>query len=63
MAALAQTEEFSRVGVTKAEYEEWGGDRVRRGGVKGGAAAPGSVVNPHLAYLLASAVLKWLLAF
>jgi actin-related protein 5 len=30
MAAFAQTEEFSRVGVTKAEYEEWGGERVRR---------------------------------
>jgi actin-related protein 5 len=30
MAAFAQTEEFARVGVTKAEYEEWGGERVRR---------------------------------
>ncbi|KAN0105718.1 hypothetical protein V8E52_010774 [Russula decolorans] len=30
MAAFAQTEEFSRVGVTKAEYEEYGGERVRR---------------------------------
>lgn len=30
MAAFAQTEEFSRVGVTKAEYEEWGGERLRR---------------------------------
>ena len=30
MAAFAQTEEFKRVGVSKAEYEEWGGERVRR---------------------------------
>ncbi|KAI0286426.1 actin-like ATPase domain-containing protein [Russula brevipes] len=30
MAAFAQTEEFARVGVTRAEYEEWGGERVRR---------------------------------
>lgn len=30
MAAFAQTEEFSRVGVTKAEYDEWGGERIRR---------------------------------
>ena len=30
MATFAQTEEFSRVGVTKAEYEEWGGERMRR---------------------------------
>ena len=30
MAAFAQTEEFSHVGVTKAEYEEYGGERVRR---------------------------------
>jgi actin-related protein 5 len=30
MAAFAQTEEFERVGVTKAEYEEWGGERIRR---------------------------------
>jgi len=30
MAAFAQTEEFARVGVSKAEYEEWGGERVRR---------------------------------
>ena len=30
MAAFAQPEEFSRIGVTKAEYEKWGGERVRR---------------------------------
>jgi actin-related protein 5 len=30
MAEFAQTEEFAHVGVTKAEYDEWGGERVRR---------------------------------
>ncbi|KAI0048851.1 actin-like ATPase domain-containing protein [Auriscalpium vulgare] len=30
MAAFAQTPEFSRAGVTRAEYDEWGGERVRR---------------------------------
>ena len=28
--AFAQTEELSRVGVTKAGYEEWGGERLDR---------------------------------
>ncbi|KAI0820631.1 actin-like protein Arp5p [Trametes gibbosa] len=30
MAAFARTDAFRRVGVTKAEYEEWGGERVKR---------------------------------
>ncbi|KAH9891307.1 actin-like protein Arp5p [Cubamyces lactineus] len=30
MADFAKTDEFARVGVTKAEYEEWGGERVKR---------------------------------
>jgi actin-related protein 5 len=30
MAEFAQTEEFERVSVTKAEYDEWGGVRVHR---------------------------------
>ena len=30
MAKFAQTEEFAKVGVTKAEYEEWGGERIKR---------------------------------
>ena len=30
MAAFTRTEEFRKVGVTKAEYEEYGGERVRR---------------------------------
>ena len=30
MADFAKTEEFPRVGVTRAEYEEWGGERVKR---------------------------------
>ncbi|KAH9949526.1 actin-like ATPase domain-containing protein [Amylocystis lapponica] len=30
MAAFAKTDEFTRVSVTKAEYEEWGGERVKR---------------------------------
>ncbi|KAI0932855.1 hypothetical protein AcW1_000146 [Taiwanofungus camphoratus] len=30
MADFAKTDEFQRVGVTKAEYEEWGGERVKR---------------------------------
>jgi actin-related protein 5 len=30
MADYAQTDEFRTVGVSKAEYEEWGGERVKR---------------------------------
>ncbi|KAF8605000.1 actin-like protein Arp5p [Ceratobasidium sp. AG-I] len=30
MSRFASTEEFKRVMVTKAEYEEWGGERIRR---------------------------------
>ena len=30
MAKFARTDELSRVSVTKAEYEEWGGERIRR---------------------------------
>ncbi|PSS06632.1 hypothetical protein PHLCEN_2v3588 [Hermanssonia centrifuga] len=30
MADFAQTAEFPRVGVTKEEYEEWGGERIKR---------------------------------
>jgi len=30
MADFAKREEFSHVSVTKTEYEEWGGDRIRR---------------------------------
>ncbi|KAI0327265.1 actin-like protein Arp5p [Cubamyces sp. BRFM 1775] len=30
MADFAKTDEFARVGVTKAEYEEWGGERIKR---------------------------------
>ncbi|KAH7883999.1 hypothetical protein F5I97DRAFT_2045746, partial [Phlebopus sp. FC_14] len=30
MAALANTEEFRNVGVTRAQYEEWGGERTKR---------------------------------
>lgn len=30
MADFAKTSEFSSVGVTKAEYEEWGGERIRK---------------------------------
>ncbi|KAB5594304.1 Chromatin remodeling complex subunit [Ceratobasidium theobromae] len=30
MDQFARTEEFSKVVVTKAEYEEWGGERIRR---------------------------------
>ncbi|KAJ3510443.1 hypothetical protein NLJ89_g4666 [Agrocybe chaxingu] len=30
MAAFSQTEEFGRVGMSKAEYEEFGGERVKR---------------------------------
>lgn len=30
MAGFAQTNEFKTVGVTKEEYEEWGGERIRR---------------------------------
>ncbi|KAH8981543.1 chromatin remodeling complex subunit [Lactarius akahatsu] len=30
MAAFAQTDELKRVAMSKADYEEWGGERVRR---------------------------------
>ncbi|GJE94232.1 actin-like protein Arp5 [Phanerochaete sordida] len=30
MADFARTDEFARVSVTKAEYEEWGGERIKR---------------------------------
>ncbi|CAL1697345.1 unnamed protein product [Somion occarium] len=30
MADFARTDELKRVGVTKAEYEEWGGERIKR---------------------------------
>ncbi|KAI0762343.1 hypothetical protein C8Q74DRAFT_1289737 [Fomes fomentarius] len=30
MADFAKTEEFKSVGVTRAEYEEWGGERIKR---------------------------------
>jgi len=30
MAAFSRTEEFARVGVTKQEYEEHGGERIKR---------------------------------
>jgi actin-related protein 5 len=30
MAAFARTDEFERVGITRAEYDEWGGERVKR---------------------------------
>ena len=30
MAEFARTEEFGKVGVTKTEYEEWGGERIRK---------------------------------
>ena len=30
MADFAKTEEFKKVGVTRAEYEEWGGERIKR---------------------------------
>ena len=30
MADFARTDEFHRVGVTRAEYEEWGGERIKR---------------------------------
>ncbi len=30
MAHFSRTEEFRKVGVSKAEYEEWGGERIRR---------------------------------
>ncbi|TCD67456.1 Actin- protein 5 [Steccherinum ochraceum] len=30
MADFAKTDEFRKVGVTKAEYEEWGGERIKR---------------------------------
>lgn len=30
MAAFANTEAFERVGVTREEYDEWGGERIKR---------------------------------
>lgn len=30
MADFAQTDEFANVGVTKAEYDEWGGERIKK---------------------------------
>jgi actin-related protein 5 len=30
MAAFAQTQEFLEIGVTRAEYDEWGGERIKR---------------------------------
>ena len=30
MAEFARTDEFEKVGVTRAEYEEWGGERVKK---------------------------------
>lgn len=30
MADFAKTDEFTRVAVTKAEYEEYGGERIKR---------------------------------
>ncbi|OSX68099.1 hypothetical protein POSPLADRAFT_1128328 [Postia placenta MAD-698-R-SB12] len=30
MADFAKTDEFTKVGVTKEEYEEWGGERIKR---------------------------------
>ena len=30
MADFAKTDEFKKIGVTKAEYEEWGGERIKR---------------------------------
>jgi actin-related protein 5 len=30
MADFAKTEEFKTVSVTKTEYEEWGGERIKR---------------------------------
>ena len=30
MAAFARTDASARVGVSRAEYDEWGGERVRR---------------------------------
>lgn len=30
MAAFSTTEEFLKVGVSRAEYEEYGGERVKR---------------------------------
>jgi len=30
MADFAKTDELKHVSVTKAEYEEWGGERIKR---------------------------------
>ena len=30
MAAFANTDAFKQVGVTRAEYDEWGGERIKR---------------------------------
>ncbi|KAF8972586.1 chromatin remodeling complex subunit [Flammula alnicola] len=44
MASFSRTEEFARVGVTKQEYEEYGGERVKRwwGSNWNGAFVPSS---------------------
>ena len=30
MADFAKTDEFSKISVSKAEYEEWGGERIKK---------------------------------
>jgi actin-related protein 5 len=30
MADFAKTDEFQNISVTKAQYEEWGGERIKR---------------------------------
>jgi actin-related protein 5 len=30
MASFANTDEFHQVGVTAEEYQEWGGERIKR---------------------------------
>ncbi|KAF9785906.1 chromatin remodeling complex subunit [Thelephora terrestris] len=30
MADFSQTDEFARVGITKADYDEWGGERIKK---------------------------------
>lgn len=44
MAAFSQTEEFTRIGVTKQEYEEYGGERMKLwwGGNWNGDSIPSS---------------------
>ena len=46
MAEFARTEEFGKVGVTKAEYEEWGGERKQwkcQSGSQGMSGSVGSI--------------------